>query len=169
MIQKAQLNQPLAKYIFLKNKMNKRLAIFYSTGAYWGYAPFAPGTFGTILGLLLFLFTNSLKPELQIVLFFFSFIIAIPSVKTAIAHFDKEDPPQVIIDEILGIWLTLILFETSFKNLVLGFIFFRLFDIVKPFPVGYIDRKLKGAWGVICDDLAAGLMAKGLLWIIYIM
>lgn len=146
--------------------MNKKIAIFYSTGGFIGYVPFAPGTFGTITGIILFLLTTLLTVKIQLLLFFLCLLNAFPATKAALLHFEKSDPPQVVIDEVLGIWLTLILFEVNFKNLFLGFLFFRLFDIIKPFPVGYIDKNIKGEWGVICDDLAAGLMAKGLIWVL---
>lgn len=147
--------------------MKKHLSILFSTGFYVGYVPFAPGTFGTLVGLLLFAIVNLVRIELQLVLFFICFLIAIPTTREAIKKFGNSDPPQVIIDEILGVWIALILFETSFKNLLWGFVFFRLFDIVKPFPVGLIDKKLKGEIGVLLDDIAAGLMAKGAIWLLF--
>lgn len=166
MTQKAVQSPPLARSTFQRDSMKVGLAIFWATGAFLGYIPVAPGTFGTILGIILFLLTNPLTMELQILLFLLSLLFALFSTKIAIDHFGKEDPSQVVIDEILGIWLALLFFESNLKNIALAFIFFRIFDIIKPFPVGYIDRKLKGAWGVICDDLAAGMMAKGLLWLL---
>lgn len=147
----------------------KRLSLFFATGFFVGYIPLAPGTFGTLLGLVVYAFVALLKIEVQMVIFMFCLIVAFSATKNAIKHFGKPDPPQVVIDEILGIWITLLFFEISFKNFFCGFVFFRLFDIVKPFPVGYIDKKLKGEFGVILDDLAAGLMAKGLIWLIFYM
>lgn len=166
MIHKVVQNPHSEKFSSPKNRM-KRLSLFFATGFFVGYIPVAPGTFGTLLGLVIFAITGLLKLKLQIILFVFYFLIAFPATRNAIKHFGKLDPPQVVIDEILGIWLTLLFFDISFKNLLWGFVFFRLFDILKPFPVGYIDKRLKGEVGVILDDVAAGLMSKGLIWILF--
>ena len=78
----------------------------------------------------------------------------------------KEDPHYVVIDEALGIYLTLAFllpFPPSVITPLLAFVLFRLFDGLKPFPVGLIDKKVHGAWGVMMDDVAAALMAGAIL------
>ena len=166
MTQKVLPNRHLEKYTSHKNKMTKRLLIFFSTGFFIGYIPFAPGTFGTLIGLVLLFLVSKLSVDTQIILFIIYFFISYVSIKVAVEHFKKSDPPEVVCDEILGIWVTLILFEINFKTLLLGFILFRVFDIIKPFPIRYIDHKLKNALGVILDDIIAGLIAKGIIWLI---
>ncbi len=167
MILKAARSQPLATYSFHRNSMKKFLSILFSTGFYTGYIPVAPGTIGSVLGLIIASLVGLLHWKIQLALFIVTFLLSIYAIRTTLNFFGKKDPPQVVIDEILGIWITVIFFKTSLKIFLLGFIFFRIFDILKPFPVGFIDRKIGGEMGIILDDIAAGLMAKGLIWIIF--
>lgn len=166
MTQKALPNLHLEKYTFRKNKMLKRPLIFFSTGFFIGYMPFAPGTFGTLVGLVLVFLVSKLSVDTQIILFIVYFLVSYSSIKVSVEHFKKSDPPEVVCDEILGIWVTLILFEINFKTLFMGFVLFRVFDIIKPFPIRYIDQKLKNPLGVILDDIIAGVIAKGFIWLI---
>lgn len=167
MTQKVLQNHILGRYISLKDSMKKLFSLFYATGLFTGYFPFAPGTIGSITGLFLVLLLNQLSWVWQLLSFFLAFIFAILATKVAIEYFQEKDPPKVVIDEILGIWITFMLFDLTWEKLFWGFLFFRFFDIVKPFPVGYIDKNIKGATGVIMDDVVAGFMAKGLLWVIF--
>jgi phosphatidylglycerophosphatase A len=145
--------------------MSKKIALFFATGFFSGYAPFAPGTFGTVVGILIFYLTKNLSPETQISLFLCYFAISYFSTVIAIAHFSNNDPPQVVCDEVMGIWLALIFFDCTLVMVTVFFIVFRLLDILKPFPIRQIEKKFRGAWGVLLDDIAAGLITKGIIWI----
>jgi phosphatidylglycerophosphatase A len=70
----------------------------------------------------------------------------------------KKDPCEIVIDEVIGFWLTLVLFPLSLANLLIGFALFRFFDIVKPFPAGRAEG-IQGGWGIVVDDLVAGIYA----------
>jgi phosphatidylglycerophosphatase A len=80
--------------------------------------------------------------------------------------FGEEDPSKVTIDEIAGILVTFALHSFSWIALVVGFVLFRIFDIAKPFPVRWAERKFPGGWGVVMDDVVAGIYANIALWII---
>ena len=75
---------------------------------------------------------------------------------------DKIDPPEVVIDEFLGIFIIFLFFEyfnnlSFYSILILGFILFRFFDILKPFPINWIDKNIKNSFGIIMDDIVAGI------------
>jgi phosphatidylglycerophosphatase A len=164
MILKVSQKHLLETSILAMNKFNN-FHIFYSTGFFTGFVPFAPGTIGTITGIIIFLLTSKLSPLQQSMLFLLYFSLSIIATKKAILFLKSTDPPQIVCDEIIGIWISLMFFKPNVKTIILGFILFRLLDILKPFPIKHFE-KLPGAFGIIADDLIAGLFTKGLLWLI---
>lgn len=121
-----------------------------------GKIPKAPGTFGSLLAAVIWWFYSPFISEVVIIATFFVGWLA--------THFyekwnNKHDPKEVIIDEIVGLWMTLYLAPAKFSVLLLGFLLFRLFDIWKPFPIGWVDRKVPGALGTMLDDVLAGVAA----------
>ncbi|MCX7991738.1 MAG: phosphatidylglycerophosphatase A [Proteobacteria bacterium] len=146
--------------------MKEKFYKIISTGFYTGYVPYAPGTFGSVVGVIFYLLTEWTFYSYQIFLFGFFFFISYKSVSFAIRFFGNDDPSSVVCDEILGMWLSLIFFELNFYQIILAFIIFRFFDILKPFPIRRIEKRFKGPLGVILDDLVAGVYTKILLWII---
>lgn len=144
--------------------MIKALSIFFATGFYVGFFPWAPGTIGSLVGVLIYMATKSFSHKIQVAIFSLYLILVMFSTIESIKHFKKNDPPQVVCDEITGIWLALLIFDVSLFYLFLAFIFFRFFDILKPFPIKQLE-KLPGAYGVMADDIVAGIMTKGVLWI----
>lgn len=151
--------------------MNK-IATFFATIFYVGFFPKAPGTIGSLAALLLaapllFLPSNYL---------FFVFLIAFTfigfwSSEAYSQSTGKEDPKEVVIDELVGQWLVLAFINPKiWWHWLLAFALFRLFDIIKPFPVDYFDKKIKGGIGIMLDDIMAGIMAIGVfiicLWAI---
>lgn len=78
-------------------------------------------------------------------------------------YFDQHDPKEVVVDELVGMWMVLSCLSfypgVSYLEAVIGFLLFRLFDIWKPFPIGWLDRKVPGAFGTMIDDVVAGLFA----------
>ena len=144
-----------------------RLALVIATGLGIGYFPVAPGTVGSLLGVALLLGLSWFELKGEPRLLFHLVVVAVISIvgiwaaSRAEIHFKRKDPPQVVIDEVVGQLLT---FGLIFRNprlvlLILGFILFRVFDIWKPFPI----RKLEGAplgFGIVLDDLAAGFYAS---------
>ncbi len=140
-----------------------KFVIFVATAGYLGFFPVAPGTVGTLAGIFFnFLFSSfSLGVYLlsTAALFVFGAWIA----ERAEIVFRRRDSPKIVIDEIVGFLITMILIPFSLGAAFAGFIFFRLFDIIKPFPARKIDREMKGGWAVILDDAVAGLYANLLM------
>ena len=146
--------------------MKKQLSFIISTLFYIGYFPKAPGTVGSFVSLFLVALINFYFGIIGLLsLIIISFVLAMFSV-AEILKYTKHDPSFIVIDELIGQAVTFI-FVSNFlinnSNLliyVLGFIFFRLFDILKPFPVSYADKKIRNAFGVILDDVLAGIYAS---------
>ncbi len=142
-------------------------ALVLSTWFGAGIFPLAPGTIGTLAGLPLVFLCFHLK-DLNKVLFIITvIIIAVWAADRARILLDKDDPKEVVIDEVAGFLVAICIFPFSWRILFLGFMLFRLFDILKPFPIKQLE-KLRGGWGIVLDDLLAGIYAALLLKIIFI-
>lgn len=136
-----------------------------------GLCPVASGTAGTFFAFLL-LFIFSLSPYyfyLYMFFFAFFFITSIPASNVGIELTNNNDPKEVVIDEILGSFFTLcfinlysLLFISKIKILLIGFLIFRLFDILKPFPIRKLEL-LKNGLGVVADDVLAGIYSNIIL------
>jgi phosphatidylglycerophosphatase A len=134
------------------------VALALATSAGVGYIPFAPGTFGSLAGLLVW----SLVPatvSFQLALITAIFIVGSWSGSVAERHFASTDPGPVVIDEVLGMLVTLFLNPVGGVGAFLGFLLFRLSDIVKPFPANRLEQ-LHGGIGVMADDLMAAIYAN---------
>lgn len=134
-----------------------------ASGAFVGYAPVIPGTVGSALGLVLVRFALAsiwrYAPIRFVVLFGIVFIVACYVANCAEKMFGKPDCPVIVIDEILGMIATMFSNATSWPWLVAGFILFRLFDIIKPWPASWFDR-MRGGTGIMLDDLTAACYAN---------
>ena len=137
---------------------------FFLTVGYSGLSPKAPGTVGSFISLLLVL---ALLPYLHVsTIFLIALFISVIAVKQ-IDIYEKEvgihDGKEIVIDELAGMWIAISICGITQENMVimapLAFIYFRLFDIWKPSIIGRIDRDVKGGWGVMGDDLVAGIAA----------
>jgi len=128
-----------------------------------GYISKAPGTFGSLPGIVLFLLTRNLNPWTQGGIFFVFCLLAI-GISERIERIDRsKDPEEVVIDETVGMWAALFLiWESSFSVILVGFILFRLLDILKPFPIN-LFQTYRGGIGIVADDLAAGMVANIIL------
>ena len=152
--------------------MRKKMSFMISTLFYIGYFPKAPGTAGSFMSLFLIvpiIYYFGLFGLLSLIII--SFILAMISISETLKY-TKHDPSFIVIDELIGQTVTFIFvskFLANNNNLLIyffGFILFRFFDVSKPFPVSYADKKIKNAFGVILDDILAGLYASICLWII---
>ncbi len=142
----------------------RRPAVLLATGFGAGLSPWAPGTAGTLVALPVWWFLLAdLPPAMYLV--FLGVAIGAGTWVTALAIRGRaeHDAPAIVIDEMVGVWLALALLPRSVWVLVAGFLLFRLFDIAKPWPVSWADRQVPGAWGVMLDDIIAGLMALAVL------
>ena len=137
-----------------------RLAVFVSTVAYCGYFPVAPGTIGSLAGLIFYLlvwWSQSIAVEvgLIVVLFF----LGIWAGTTSERYFGGIDPGPIVIDEVVGMLITLAFIPVGLSGALVGFFLFRVFDVIKPFPAGRLER-LHGGLGVMADDAMAAVYAN---------
>ena len=145
-----------------KSDLTTRLATFLATGFGSGYSPFAPGTAGSLVGLVLLvpLRRAGLGVEIGCLVLFTALGIA---AGTLVARrLGLEDPSIVVVDEIVGMWVSLLFLPLTWTTAIVGFILFRIMDVVKPLGIRRLGD-LPGGWGVVFDDLAAGLAANLLL------
>jgi phosphatidylglycerophosphatase A len=150
-------------------KFGERAVLFVATGFFIGSVPLAPGTFGSLIGLpVCFLLSrlNFLQSVVWILIFIL-FAIAIASAAEKILK--QKDPGQIVIDEIAGLAVTLAGVPFNLKTVLAGFIIFRAFDILKPFPIRLLEKRVGGGTGVVLDDVLAGVYANlGVRFVIYI-
>jgi phosphatidylglycerophosphatase A len=147
-------------------KLKEEAIMLLATGFYIGNIPFAPGTFGSLLGLPLCFFLAGLTLPLGVIctLLFISFAVWVAN--TAEKLLRKTDPGCIVIDEMAGMAVTLVGLPFTLNTAVLGFICFRILDILKPFPIRILDQKITGGAGIVMDDVAAGIIANLFLRII---
>ncbi len=136
----------------------RALARIVSTVGYVGFLPVAPGTWGSVagLGLLLLLRGTGMGPGVEAAVLALVFAAGVWSATVTGREMGDDDPGPVVIDEVLGMLLTLLWVPLTLSTAVLGFLLFRVFDIVKPPPARQFERA-PGGWGVMLDDAMAGL------------
>ncbi|WP_373085576.1 phosphatidylglycerophosphatase A [Sneathiella sp.] len=142
-------------------------AFIWSTWFWSGLAPKAPGTFGSLAALpvgvaILYFFGAPILGLAAVFIFFTGWW----SSAIYLNRTGKSDPGEIVIDEVAGLWLALHAAENNLLLIALAFGLFRLFDIWKPWPIRWLDRKVKGAFGVMIDDVVAGLFAAFVLAIL---
>ncbi|MFH1654171.1 MAG: phosphatidylglycerophosphatase A [Pseudomonadota bacterium] len=139
-----------------------------ANGFYLGHIPVGPGTFGSLIGVLIYYFIcRWLSIPMQIVTFIPFFFLSVWVSNEAIKIYNDEDPKQVVIDEVAGILITYLAHPFSWKMIIVGFILFRFFDILKPFPIKRVEKIFPGGWGIVMDDIVAGIFANFSLWVIF--
>ena len=153
---------PSEKRCFLSEKFIKVVA----TGFGSGFVPFAPGTAGTVVAIPIYLIFSPLSWPLYLLSALALTFLAIYVSQEAEKIFRKKDASQIVIDEIAGFLWTMFLVIPSILHVMLGFVFFRVFDIVKPFPARLFQNRLPGGYGIVLDDVVAGIYANLLLLIL---
>jgi phosphatidylglycerophosphatase A len=134
------------------------VALAVATGLGVGYAPFAPGTFGSALGLVLWLMLPS-DPLVQGLTIVVVSAAGVWSAGLAERHFRGTDPGPVVIDEVMGMLVTLFLNPVGWGGAALAFFLFRAFDVLKPYPANRFER-LHGGLGIMADDFMAAVYAN---------
>ena len=137
---------------------------FFLTVGFSGLSPKAPGTVGSFISLIIGLFLlEFLHVSTLFLLALLITVVAIKQIDIYEKEVDMHDGKEIVIDELAGMWITLAICGINSGNMiimsVLGFLYFRLFDIWKPSIIGKIDREVKGGLGVMGDDIVAGLAA----------
>ncbi len=138
----------------------KKLFTFLATGAYAGYSPYAPGTAGTLWGAAIVFLTASWPLYAKAAIMAASFAISAIAAGEAAKSSAEKDPAWIVCDEICGFLVAFFLMPFTAFNLILVFILFRFFDIVKPYPINIIDERLDGGIGITLDDVLAGVYAN---------
>lgn len=138
--------------------------LFIAQGAYAGRFPVAPGTAGTVVGVLLYLGMKGLAPGWYLSLCVLIFLAGTWAAGRAEVMLGRTDSPSIVIDEISGYLVAMFMAPTSWGFIVAGFFLFRAFDIVKPWPLRRLE-KLHGGLGVMLDDLGAGIYTNIILQI----
>ena len=145
-----------------------------------GLLPFAPGTWGSLFGLIFFFYAN-IYLSINAQLFYF-LLLAIILFAILVCYFatkglsdNEKDQKSIVIDEFAGVWVAfipvsgIVMMQDFLTYSILAFLVFRVFDIWKPYPISYIDKKIKNYLGVILDDLVAGFYAALTVWLILIL
>jgi phosphatidylglycerophosphatase A len=147
----------------------KGLSVFVASFGYVGYFPIAPGTAGSLAALALFAFIR----WIGVTAVELSAIVAVFAIGVWAAHgteaaLGRKDPGVVVIDEVLGMLITLAVLPLSLLGIALGFLLFRVLDVVKPYPAAQVEH-LHGGLGIMADDAVAGLYAhlalRACLWL----
>ena len=140
--------------------------MFIATGFYSGYLPKAPGTWGSLVGLVLFFLLHNLSLEIYLAVVAGIFLIGTFASGEAEKIMDRQDPGLVVIDEIVGMLITMIAIPATPLAMALGFVLFRIFDIWKPFPIGFVDQRFHGGLGIMLDDIVAGIYSLTILQLV---
>jgi phosphatidylglycerophosphatase A len=136
------------------------LALAIATGGYVGFLPVVPGTFGSALGLVLFVGLRSVAPPAaDLLVAVLLFVIGLWAANIAERELGGKDPAPIVIDEVLGMLLTLAWLPASMPFIVAGFVAFRILDVLKPFPARQLEDA-PGGLGVMLDDAMAGVYAN---------
>ncbi|UZR29482.1 phosphatidylglycerophosphatase A family protein [Methylococcus mesophilus] len=131
-----------------------------------GLAPWAPGTFGTLAAIPLYLLFTGASPAVYSAIVVVLLGLGVVACGRCGRALGQADHPAIVWDEIVGFLITMWGIPASWPNVLLGFALFRFFDIVKPWPIRAIDRRTAGGWGVMLDDVAAGLLSSLILHVL---
>ena len=146
--------------------MNRLIAEWIGTVFNIGKLPLAPGTWSSLAASLTWFFLfDSVSPIILPIITILLFITGIIACEKIINDTKEKDPSRIVIDEWVGQWIAFTFMPVNISILVIGLILFRIFDIFKPFPVKSME-KLSGGWGIMMDDVIAGIMAYILLYAI---
>ena len=145
----------------------KHFILILATGFGVGYSPVAPGTLGTLIAIPVYYFLSNISSpiyEITLVGFFF---LSVWISENAQILFGEKDDQRIVIDEIVGFLITMLWVPKTAILMVAGFFLFRFFDILKPFPIRRLEKRLKGGYGVVLDDVMAGVYANIVLHFLY--
>lgn len=146
---------------------SEKSLIFLATGCYAGKIPIAPGTFGSAAGIPLCYFLSRIELRYSIIIILVLIALSILIAHRAQRFFEKKDPSDIVIDEVSGIVVTFFGLPFDMYHLVLGFLFFRVMDILKPYPIRLIDQRVSGGKGIVFDDVMAGVYANVATRVLY--
>jgi len=146
-----------------------RFILLLATGFGVGYSPVAPGTLGTLIAIPIYYFLSEIPSPLYEITLIGFFFLSVWLSENAEIFFGKKDDPRIVIDEVIGFLITMLWVPKTIRFIIIGFFLFRFFDILKPFPIRRLEKRLKGGFGVVLDDVAAGVYANIVLRLIYLL
>lgn len=132
-----------------------------------GLSPKAPGTVGTLAAIPFYLLISSLPLALYIAVLIVTFAVGVYLCDKTSKDLGVHDHPGIVWDEFVGYWITMLAAPAGWLWIVVGFLWFRLFDVLKPWPINWLDAKVEGGFGIMIDDVLAGFMALACLHISY--
>jgi phosphatidylglycerophosphatase A len=138
----------------------KKLILALASGLGLGYSPIAPGTAGTLLGIVIFLGMGRIHALAYLIILFALFFFSCWLSARSEDILQKQDPQIVVIDEVVGFLVTMFTFPLNWHYILAGFLLFRFFDIVKIYPASYFDREGPPGYGVVLDDVISGIYAN---------
>jgi len=148
----------------------RKVILFFASNAGLGYAPFASGTVGTLAGIPLFYLAAAWPWWLFAITWTALLFLSFWAADAAGKIYGVADDGRIVIDELVGYLITIAFLPWSWTTALLGFFWFRIFDIVKPPPANWFDQKMKNGYGVVLDDVMAGVYAaialRLTLWLI---
>jgi len=124
-----------------------------------GAAPKAPGTFGTLAAVALYLPLSYLSLDLYLLMLLVSTVVGVYLCGKTAEDLGVHDHGGIVWDEFVGFWITMVAAPAGWVWILVGFVLFRIFDIAKPWPINWIDKKVAGGFGIMLDDVIAGVMA----------
>ena len=140
-----------------------RLAVFICSFGYIGFFPIAPGTIGSAAGVAVYLAArHAAVPYIELLVIAALFILGVLFTRPCEEHLKCIDPGPIVIDEVMGMMLTLFMIPVGWGGILLGFLLFRALDVAKPFPARQLES-LHGGYGVMSDDAMAAVYANLLL------
>jgi phosphatidylglycerophosphatase A len=140
-------------------RWNNHWVHFLAFGLGSGAAPKAPGTFGTLAAIPLYLLLAQLPLWAYLIIIVASFALGIYLCGQASKDMGVHDHGGIVWDEFVGFWITMIAVPMQWPWIIAGFVLFRFFDIIKPWPIGWLDKRVHGGLGIMIDDVIAGVFA----------
>ncbi|WP_196156902.1 phosphatidylglycerophosphatase A [Reinekea sp. G2M2-21] len=132
-----------------------------------GAAPKAPGTFGTLAAIPVFLLLAYLPLWAYLMVVVLTFALGVYLCGQASKDMGVHDHGGIVWDEFVGFWITMIALPVHWAWVIAGFVLFRFFDIIKPWPIGWLDKRVHGGLGIMIDDVIAGIFALAILQVVY--
>jgi phosphatidylglycerophosphatase A len=146
----------MAERLKIDGKWERWIAFGFGTGL----SPAAPGTAGTLIGIPVVILFQFLPTVVALLAALSIVLISVRLAGVVTRQIGIEDHPSIVIDEIAGYVLTMTMIPVTWWTVIAGFLIFRLFDIYKPPPAGWLDRKCTGGFGITADDVVAGIYAN---------
>ncbi|HIF73897.1 MAG TPA: phosphatidylglycerophosphatase A [Porticoccaceae bacterium] len=132
---------------------------FFAYGFGSGAVPKAPGTAGTLVAVIMYLLLPQISPLIYVSLLLISFVFGVWICGKTAQDIGIKDPSGIVWDEFVGYWITMFMAPSGWIWVIIGFVLFRLLDIVKPWPIKWADKQIGGGMGIMLDDVLAGIMA----------